>query len=156
MRVYTMNFAGVAITAVQDLLMLLCTSASAIEIHEIVIGQISATTVGNLNISLKRMPATVTVGSGGNAGTINKNRSGDAATTISGRINDTVQATTSGTAVTIHSDVYNPINGWQFLPAPEDRPACNVSEAFVVSLNTAPASSETMSGMIRFAELVPA
>lgn len=156
MRVYTMCVSNVSVSAVQDLMALYAGSSGALEVHEFVIGQITATTVGNLRIRLVRLPATVTAGSVGSAGVINKSRSGDAAATVTGRINDTTQATTSGTAVVLRGDVYNPINGYQFLPAPEDRPACNPSEAVVVSLDTAPGSAETMNASITFGELIPA
>lgn len=156
MRVYTVSFTNVSVSAVQDLFGIYCGSSAAVELHEFVIGQITATTVGNLRLTLKRLPATVTAGSSGNAGTVNKSRSGDAAATATARINDTTQATTSGTAVSLRGDVYNPINGYQYLPAPEDRPAANPSEALIVSLDTAPGSAETMNGTVVFAELVPA
>ncbi|MDE2096256.1 MAG: hypothetical protein KGL39_03355 [Patescibacteria group bacterium] len=156
MRVYTMTFANVSVSAVEDLLALYAGASAAFEVHEFVIGQITGTTVANLRFTANRLPATVTAGSGGAAGTINKARSGDAAATVTGRTNDTTQATTSGTKVVIRADVYNTINGYQFLPAPEDRPACNPSEAFVVSLDQAPGSAETMNGSITFGELVPA
>jgi hypothetical protein len=156
MRVYTMTFANVSVSAVQDLLAIYAGSSGAAEIHEYVIGQVTATTVGNLRHSLKRLPATVTAGSGGSSGTLNKSRSGDAAATVTGRTNDTSQATTGGTAVLLREDVYNPINGYQFLPAPEDRPACSPAEALIVSLDTAPGSAESMNGSITVAELVPA
>ena len=155
MRVYTMTFKNVSVSAVQDLLALYAGTGGALEVHEFVLGQNTQTTVGNLRISLNRLPATVTAGSGGSAGTLNKSRSGDAGATITGRTNDTSQATTSGTAVAVREDVYNPINGYQFLPAPEDRPACNPSEAIIVSLDSAPGSMSS-NGSITAAELIPA
>lgn len=156
MRVYTMTYSNVSVSAVQDLMGLYAGTSGAFEWHEFVVGQVTATVVGNLRLSLKRLPATVTSGSGGSAGVLNKSRSGDAAATITGRTNDTTQATTTGTAVLIREDVYNPINGYQYLPAPEDRPACNPSEAMVVSLDTAPGAAETMNGSAVVAELIPA
>ncbi len=156
MRVYTTGFANVSVSAVQDLIALYAGASGAFELHEFVLGQITATTVGNLRFRLRRLPATVTAGSVGSAGTINRARSGDAAATVTSRVNDTTQATTSGTAVDIRPDVYNPINGYQYLPAPEDRPACNPSEAMVISLDQAPGSAETMSATATFAELIPA
>jgi hypothetical protein len=155
MRVYTMSFKNVSVSAVQDLMAVYCGASAAVEIHWFQFGQTTATTVGNLRFRLVRLPAAVTAGSVGSAGTINKARSGDAAATATGRVNDTTQATTAGTAVDVLADVYNPINGYQFLPAPEDRPAANPSEAFVVSLDQAPGSGETMSGTTCFAELIP-
>jgi hypothetical protein len=156
MRVYTMTFKNVSISAVQDLMALYAGSTGAFEVHEFTLGQTTQTTVQNLRISLNRLPATVTAGSGGNAGTLNKSRSGDAGATITGRINDTSQATTGGTVVALREDVYNPINGYQYLPAPEDRPACNPTEAMVVSLDSAPGSGISSNGSITAAELIPA
>lgn len=154
-RVYTMAFKQVAVTAVQDLLALYTGANSIpIEIHEVTIDQVTASTVGNLAISLKRLPATVTSGSVGAAGVINTTRVGDAAATVTGRVNDTTQATTSGTAVNLAATAFNVINGFFWRPQVEDRPVIKSSQAFIVSLDTAPGSSETMSGTIVFAELV--
>lgn len=155
MRVYTITSQNVSVSAVQDILAAYSGASGAFEVHEFVLGQITATTVGNLRLRGRRLPATVTAGSGGTAPTPSKSRSGDAAATITARANDTTQATSSGTALDIRSDVYNPINGYQFLPAPEDRPACNPSEAFVWSLDTAPSSAETMNASLTVAEQIP-
>jgi hypothetical protein len=51
------------------------------------------------------LPATVTNGSGGGAGTVKPLVPGDAAASATSRINDTTQATTSGTAVDLWDDV---------------------------------------------------
>jgi hypothetical protein len=155
MRVYTMTWGNTSVSAVQDLLALYMGSGGAAEVHEFVLGQVTGTTVANLRFSFKRLPSTVTSGSAGSAGTINKARSGDAAATVTGRINDTTQATTSGTAVNLREDVWNVVNGYQYLPAPEDREAANPSEALVVSLDQAPGSGITTNAGIKFAELVP-
>jgi len=156
MRVYTMSFKNVSVSATQDLMGLYSGSNGAIEVHSWVVGQVTATTVGNLRISMNRFPATVTAGSGGNAGTISAVRTGDHTATVTGRINDTTPMTTGGTEIGLLNDVYNPINGYQYLPPPEDREACNPSEAINVSLDQAPVSGETMSATIKFAELIPA
>lgn len=151
-RVYTMEFSAVAVTAVQDLLAVYCGASKAIKVHEVVLGQATATVIGNLGITLTRLNATVTSGSGGAAGTIVPINPGDAAATVTGRTNDTTQATATTTNV-IRGDVVNVLNGYQYLPPPDDRPVVEPSGAFVVSLNTAPASSETFSGTITFEEL---
>jgi hypothetical protein len=156
MRTYTVGFKNVSVSVVQDLLCVYSGASGAFEIHDFTVGQVTATTVGNLRLTGRRLPATVTAGSGGTAPTPNKNRTGDAAATVTARVNNTTQATTSGTALDIVPDVYNPINGYQFLPAPEDRPACNPSEAFTWSLDQAPSGAETMSGKSTIAELIPA
>lgn len=153
-RVYADPFTNVAVSAVQDLWDVQSGATVGLEIHEWVLGQITATSVGNLRISNHRLPATVTSGSGGSAGTIAKKNFNDAAALHTFRINDTVQATTSGTNVVMRGDIYNVINGYQYLPAPEDREQITISQAFIVSLDQAPGSAETMSGTLTAAELM--
>lgn len=155
MRVYTVSFQNVSVSAVQDLIAIYSGSSGAFEVHEFVLGQITATTVGNLRLRVRRLPTTVTSGSGGTTPTPGKVRSGDSNATVTAHVNDTTQATTSGTAIDVRSDVYNPINGYQYMPPPEDRCAANPSEAIVFSLDTAPASAETMNGTAVVAEMIP-
>lgn len=150
-RVYTISFAGVGVTAVQDLLAVYSGSVKAFKVHSVVLGQISATAVGNLRVSLKRIEATVTPGSGGTTPTPIPLVFTDTSATITAHVNDTSQA--SGTTQLLVADVFNVINGWLYLPPAEDRPVINPSQAFVVSLDTAPVSSETMSGTITVEEL---
>lgn len=152
-RSYSVQFNNVSITAVQDLIALYCGASMALELHGMVIGQVSGTTVANLRISVKRLPATVTSGAAGNAATPRKAMRGDAAATATARINDTTQATTSGTAETLLSDIYNTVNGYQFFWPPDDRPTFGPNEAAVFSLDQAPASGMTMSGTLFFGEL---
>ena len=153
-RAYSISFANVSVSAVQDLIALYSGSSMACELHGLVIGQITGTSVANLNISVKRLPATVTAGSGGSTPTPQKINRGDVAATATGHANDTAQATTSGTASTIHADVFNTVNGYQFFWPPNERPVIGLSEAAVISLNTAPASAMYMSGTLYFGELI--
>lgn len=151
-RIYTVSFASVAVTAVQDLISVQSTSGMAIEIHEIVLGQVTATSIEALAISLKRFSGAYTIGSGGSAATPAKHNFGDSAATATGRVNDTTK-TTGGTSTTIRAEVFNEVNGFQYLPAPDDRPVIAPSQAFVLSLDGAPAASRTVSGALTFAEL---
>lgn len=152
-RSYSVQFNNVAITAVQDLIALYC-GAMGLELHGMVIGQVSGTTVANLRLSVKRLPATVTAGTGGNAATPRKAMSGDAAAVVTARINDTTQASSSGSAVTLLSDIFNTVNGYQFFWPPDDRPTFSPNEAAVFSLDQAPGSSMQMSGTLLFGELL--
>jgi hypothetical protein len=152
-RSYSVQFSNISVSAVQDLIALICGASMSIELHGVVIGQITGTSVQNLRISVKRMPATVTNGSGGSAPTPQKLLRGDAAATVTARANDTVQATTSGTAIVLHSDVFNTVNGYQFFWPPQDIPTFGLSEACVLSLDTAPTSTMNMSGTLYFGEL---
>ena len=151
-RVYTVSFEGVSITAVQDLVTIF-TGVKAVKIHSAWLGQITATAVGNLNVSLRRLPATVTAGSAGTAPTPQPLNPGDAAATVTAHANDTTRSTTGGTISYLAYDVCNVINGYLFLPPAEDRPVIAPSQAFVFSLDTAPSGAETFSGGVTVEEL---
>lgn len=153
-RGYSVQFNNVSVSVVQDLIALYSGASMALELHGLVIGQITGTTVQNLRISVKRLPATVTAGSGGSAPTPQKLMRGDAAATATARANDTTQATTGGTAATLHSDVFNTVNGYQFFWPPGDMPTIGLSEAAVLSLDTAPGSALVMSGTLYFGEVI--
>jgi hypothetical protein len=151
--VYTISFKQVSVAAVQDLLAAYAGSSKVLEIHSVIIGQITGTTVQNLPITMNHLPATVTTGSGGTAPTPQKTNPGDAAATFTARANDTTQATTSGTSSRVVADVFNTINGYFYQPPREDRPRISSNEAFVVSLDAAPGSALTMSGTMVVEEL---
>lgn len=155
MRVYTVGFQNISVSAVQDLIALYAGANGAIEIISAWLEQVTQTSNGNLRLSWKRLPATVTAGSAGSAGTVNKTRSGDAAATVTARTNDTTQATTGGTAV-VMPDGWNLLNGYFYQPAPDARIACNPSEALVLSLDQAPGSAVVVNGSVTFRELIPA
>jgi hypothetical protein len=152
-RIYTVSFSGVAVSAVQDLLAVYSGSSMAFAVHSIQIGQITQTSVEAVRISLKRLPATVTTGSGGTGPTPQPASAGDSAATVTARANDTTQATTNGTAVTLLADAFNLVNGYQWIFPPDDRPVAKLSEAIVLSLDSAPSAARTMSGTIVVEEL---
>ena len=76
-RPYSVQFNNVSVSALQDLIAVYCGANMAIELHGLDIGQITGTTVQNLRISLKRLAATVTAGTGGSAPTPQKMMRGD-------------------------------------------------------------------------------
>lgn len=153
-RSYTVSFANVSVSAVQDLIGVYSGATMACELHGFEIGQITASTVASLRVSVKRVPATVTSGSAGTSVTPRKMLSGDAAATVTGRINDTTQATSSGTIEVLHSDVLNVLNGLSFFWPPNDIPVIGLSQAAVISLDTAPGSAIVMSGTLYFSEIL--
>lgn len=153
-RSYSIQFNNVAVAAVQDLLAAYAGASMPFEIAGLVIGQVTGTTVQNLRITVKRLPATVTSGTGGNAATPKRLMRGDSAATITGRINDTTQATTSGTPDILHADAFNTVNGYQFFWLPQDCPTIGMNEAAVVSLDQGPGSAMTMSGTLYVRELM--
>lgn len=153
-RPYSVSFQNVSVAAVQDLLAVYNGASMATELHGIVIGQITGTTVANLNISVKRLPATITAGSAGAVANVRAMGRGDAAATATARRNDTTQASTTGTALVLHADVFNTVNGYQFFWPPLDMPIAGLSEALILSLDSAPAAAMTMSGSLYFAERI--
>lgn len=152
-RAYTAQSNNVAVTAVQDLISLQTTSGMVMELDEINLGQVTASTIGNLRCTFKRFSGGYSIGSGGSSVTPRPHVFGDSAATVTGRANDTSQ-TTGGTSVTLDADAINVINGYNKLPAPEDRWSFTLSQAFVWSLDSAPASSETISVKCTFRETV--
>jgi hypothetical protein len=150
--VYSVVFAGVSVSAVQDLFLVIADTTHKAVIHGVQIGAVS-TAVQNLKLTGKRMPATLTAGSGGTTPTPQKTDPQDAAASFTAHVNDTSQATTSGTASTVMADMFATINGYLWFPPREDRPKIDLSEGFVISLDTAPAASMVMSGTIWVEEI---
>ena len=153
-RSYSVAFANISVTALQDLIAVYCGASQVIELHGINIGQVSGITVQNLRISVKRLPVPVTPGSGGNSASIQKMGRSDAASVVTARTNDTTQASTSGTAALLHADVFNTINGYQFFWPPTDAPTFGINEACILSLDMAPSASMSMRGTLYFAEII--
>lgn len=152
-RVYKATFENVTISAVQDVFYAKAGAANGIELHQIDLSAGGVTAPAEIRLRLKRLPATVTVGSGGAALTANAADSGDtraAAATVRG--NDTSQATTSGTTAIIGAFQWNVLMPWQYLPAPEDRDVIQANEALVLDIPGAPAST-IVSGTIAWREL---
>lgn len=151
-RVYEVPFVGVSVTAVQDLFSVQSTSGMAFKLLEIVLGQVSITSVEALRLTFKRFSGAYTIGSIGTAPAPQKHNFGDAAAVATARVNDTTQ-TTGGTSVTVRSDVFNEVNGFQYLAIPDKEIIIAPSQAFVLSLDTAPAAARLISGALTFEEL---
>jgi hypothetical protein len=152
-RIYSAAFDNVTIAAVQDVFYLKAGAANGIEIHHVQLGAGAVTGAAEIRLRLKRLPATVTAGSGGSAPTISTTDSGDTkAATATARANDTTQATTSGTAVIILPWQWNVLGMFEYLPAPEDREVCQAAEAFVLDVAATPAST-VVSGWIKWREI---
>lgn len=159
-NLYTASFAGVAVTAAQDLFALLAHTTSRIAICRVEVMQYSD--VGDaaseiLAYTFKR-GATV-AGSGGTAPTpvSVKGHTGARAAVTTARVNDTTQAGT-GTIVTLAASAFNIQAGLLYAPRylegdVDERITVEAGGRFVVSLDSAPADSLTMSGTILFEEL---
>lgn len=153
-RVYTAQFHNVSVSAIQDLLSIKAGSANGVEVHYVSLTATGQTTPSEFDIQVKRLPATVTAGSGGSAPTMAAVDDGDTkSATATVRANDTTQATTSGTAVTCESEYWNVLLPYNHMPAPEDRYVLQASEELVWALSTAPGSATTLAGTIKWREL---
>ena len=112
------------------------------------IGQISE--VGDaqeegLRISVLRLPATVTSGSGGSSVTPAPTDSADVAAGVAAECNNTTVATTNGSAVTLGEHAWNERGSpWDFW-YPDERfcPTAKQGEALVVRLQTTAADDLT-------------
>ena len=139
-RIYTMSFQNVTLSAVQDLFNVSAGATKIFALLSVNLGQVTGTAVANCRLRIRYLPSTVTAGSGGSGGTIKPFVSGDAGATITGRVNDTTQATSSGTIVDLWDDQWNIINGFLWVPpVPSRPPVIGLSGALIVSLDTAPA-----------------
>lgn len=153
-RTYSAEFADVAVTAAQDLFSLLVGDDEPIHLLGCTISQ--STDVGDAaeeGLLIKIIRGWGTVGSGGSAPTaISLDGKGGAATTTV-RANDTTEAS-AGSAVEVHSEVWNIRVPWVYLPIPEMRIRVDQADDLLsVSLITVPADSITVSGTIYWIEL---
>jgi hypothetical protein len=150
---YSAVFQAVAVTAAQDLLSLLTTSACPIRLHYFSCGQ--GTDVGDaaeeiLRIRIQR--GMTTVGSGGSAPAAVPLIRGGRAATATPRANDTTAAS-GGTIEQVWEENWNVRTQYIWMPTPEMRPDCDVSMRIAFNLVGAPADSLTLSGTIVWEEL---
>ena len=149
-RIYTVSYQGTITNAGgdSDLLELLPADDKPIKLRGMLLSQISE--VGDaaeegLRISILRMAATVTSGSGGSAVTPAPTDSADVAAGVAAECNNTTVATTSGSTVTWCELGWNirlsPYEIW----FPDDRfaPKAKQGEALLVRMQTTPADDFT-------------
>jgi hypothetical protein len=162
-RTYTLQFQNVAVSAQQDLFYIKPAADKITVLEAVYLMNTGGTADAGdaqeemFRIEFIRLPATVTVGSGGTAsgtgGTIQPLSVNDAAAGFTGRVNDTAVATTSGTAANIHSDGMNVRVPYVWLPPPEHRILVANAQALVVRLVTTPADAVTMDGTALIREI---
>jgi len=143
MRVATVSFTEVAVTAQQDLFEVEALT-SPIVVLGVVLGQTSDVgdaVAENLSILFRRFTDALT-----NVTAEVQLDLGSAALTADIAINVTTELVT-GTS-TIHADVWNIALPFIWLPPPEMRIVIPVDDGLAINLNTTPADSLTMSGTI--------
>ncbi len=159
-RLYTVEFHAVSITAQQDFFYLKPAADKPIILEYVELWNAAGTAVAgdakeeDWRVEVVYLPATVTVGSGGNSFTPLPEFEADAAAGFTGRINDTTKATTSGSLKFKASSGMNNRVGWVYVPPMEHRHWCANAAAIVVRLDTTPNTATTMNGFCRVRELM--
>jgi hypothetical protein len=145
-RDYVVSFEKVSVSAVQDLFQITGASGKIIQILGFSIDDVDTTAPQDQQIVLRcrYLPATVSNGSGGSSVTPAKVDPGDSAASFTCLANNTSKATTSGTAVVLFEGGANVKAGREFYFS--GKPTIGPSEAFVIELITAPATTLTMNG----------
>lgn len=149
-RIYSVSYQGTITNAGgdTDLLELLPADDKPVKLRGLLLSQISE--VGDaaeegLRISILRLPATVTSGTGGSAVTPAPMDSADAAAGVAVECNNTTVATTSGTAVTVAEIGWNERNSPYEMWFPDDRfaPKAKQGEGLIVRQQTTAADDYT-------------
>lgn len=154
-RIYTVSYQG-TITAAgtdTDYLELLPADDKPVKLRGLLLSQTSEvgdTAEEGLRISIIRLPATVTSGSGGSAVTPAPMDSADVAAGCTAECNNTTVGTTSGTAVTLAEIGWNERNSPYEMWFPDERfaPKAKQGEALVVRQQTTLA--DDMAGCFTF------
>lgn len=152
-RVYSVTFEGVSVSAAQDLVQIKGASGKMLRILRQWVGCTNTTAPTNQQLSLRSrfLPATVTDGSGGSTPTPQPVDPGDAAATFTSLANDTVKATTNGTAKTLEENSCNIFAGYDYtFPKP---PLVGPSQSFVFELLSTVSGTVTLSGGVLVEEL---
>jgi len=153
-RIYTCPMPAITVSAIQDLYELIAAADSALRIIRCEISQEVSETSEMLAFQLKMAAGAYTSGSGGGTITPAKTSTGDAASSSTCERNNTTQALVgSGTLVEVDRRGENVLNGRQWIWLPEERFEISPTDAFIVSLPTAPAAALTMSGNLVFEEI---
>ena len=152
-RIYRVAFENVAVAAAQDMISVYGAAGKMLRILHRWVGATN-TTIPNaqmLAIRERFLPATVTAGSGGGGGTVVKVDQGDAAASFTARINDTVKATTSGTAQVLFETGVHIFNGYD---DETDSPyPVGPSEAYVFELLSTVNGPVNLSGGVTVEEI---
>lgn len=136
MRTYFVPFENVAVSAAQDLISCKGSAGKTCRLRRIHVGMTNTTiqTAQGLRVRCRYFPATMTQGSGGTAPTPSPADPGDAAASFTAHVNDTSQATTSGTAVNIPCIGAHNYGGVDFTFAGESAPAFGTTEGVTFEL----------------------
>jgi hypothetical protein len=160
-REYAVAFEAVSITLAQDLFNIAPAGDKPIRLTGLTLANVGGTADAGdaqeemLRISIRRMLATVTNGTGGSTPTATPMDQSDTAAGVTVRANDaTTRASTSGTNSLYAADGWNNrVPYAQFWP-PGSRLECGISTSrIIIGLDTAPADAMLVSGTAYFIEV---
>ena len=147
-RIYSVSFTEVGVTAQQDLFQIEAVTVPAI-IHAVYLSQSSDlgdTESEGLSILIRRVTDALT-----NVTAEAQLDTGDAVAFADLNVNDTTELVAG--AQNVHTEVWNILTPFIYLPPPELRIVVPVGDVVTVNLNTTPADSITMSGVMYFEEI---
>ncbi|MGH7102293.1 MAG: hypothetical protein ACREFJ_07830 [Acetobacteraceae bacterium] len=148
------SFAGVAVSAAQDLFYILASSAVPVRLHRLSLSTSGQTSPGNLIISVQRFTSAVTAGSGGSSVTpVELAQVSGRAATSTVRANDTTRATTTGSKQVLWAGTMQDLNNLDDVLVPELWPWIPAGNAMIVGLEVAPGSGVPLFGAVHFSEL---
>jgi hypothetical protein len=157
-RRYNITFKNVSVAALQDLVQVKGAAGKVFKVIKAWWGCTNTTlpTSELLSTEIRFLPATVTDGTSGSAGTVSKIDPGDAAASVTALINSTGLATSGGTVVVLDESGDHLYNGYK---SPLDwidgknAPVCGPSESICMTFVENPASTVTLSGGITIEEM---
>jgi len=154
-RVYKVTFSGVLVSAAQDLVQIKNGSGSN-KVLRILKRWVNATdtvlvTGQSIQIRERRLPATVTDGSGGSSATPQPADGGDPAATFTAAVNNTTKATTTGTPSVIFEDGCHIFNG--FDDTHDEPPTIAPGQSYVFELLSTVAGTVHLSGGVGVEEI---
>lgn len=153
MRIYTVQFNGVAVTAQQDLFELVAPATAIVVIHDIHLSQLTDVKDAEEEMLLLLWKSgQTTTGSGGTTPTPVPAELGDAAFGGTTKVNNTTKAT-AGTIVTHYAWHWNIRMPFDRIFTPETRPILSPSRRATLELATIPVDSITMGGTITFSSI---
>ena len=151
-RIYTSRFSGVAVTAVQDIFMILTPATRIVQIHEVGLSQLTEIQDAEEVMLLLQMRSGQTAsGTGGTTPAMVPQLFGDSACGCTVRANDMTTQATGGTIVIKHSEYWNVRIPYQKIWTPETRPIIPPSKRWTFELATA--DTFTAAGYIVFEEI---
>lgn len=150
-RVYVVNLIATSVSGAITLVQLKAGSEAGLEIIRASIAQSGSTTSAQQRVQLLRKSAAATVTS---FTPVPANPNDAAAKAVGGTSATGTNASAEGTdGDVLVADVFNVLNGWLYLPVPEERPAVAPGGIIALKFPAAPGAALIVTAQIVFREL---